>query len=56
MNDRAITFRAPEAEAARLKAYATASGRTQSDILREFIRSLETRRARPARKRQAAAE
>jgi hypothetical protein len=40
MSDRAITFRAPEAEARRLAAYAAENQRTQTDVMREFLRTL----------------
>jgi hypothetical protein len=35
-----LTFRVTEAERARLADHADANGRTQSDVLRELIRSL----------------
>lgn len=40
-----MNFRASEAEMGILKAYAAATGRAQSDIIREFIRSLEDKLA-----------
>jgi predicted DNA-binding protein len=36
-----LNFRLPEAEADLLARHAKATGRTKSDLLREFIRSLE---------------
>jgi hypothetical protein len=51
------TIRMTNEEAAILTAFAERTGRTKTDIARELIRSLETRRARPAKaasKRRAA--
>jgi hypothetical protein len=42
-NSRAITIRVPREEAAKLATYAVDNGRTQTDVLRAFIRSLKTR-------------
>jgi hypothetical protein len=41
MNERTLTFRLPETEFLILTRYAAATRRTKSDIVREFIRSLE---------------
>ena len=38
-----FSFRLPRAEADLLARHAEATGRTKTDLLREFIRSLETR-------------
>jgi Ribbon-helix-helix protein, copG family len=49
MNESAVTIRMTKAEAAILTAFATETGRTKTDILREAIRSLPTPLARPAK-------
>jgi hypothetical protein len=38
-----ITFRLPKAEKGIIETYCSATGRNQTDVLREFIRSLESR-------------
>jgi hypothetical protein len=56
MHDRtAITFRLPHAEADRLAAFAAENGRTQTEILREHIRTLKPRLARPAKGKRTVA-
>ncbi len=41
MESKQINFRLPEIELQILDRYAKSRGRTRSDVLREFIRSLE---------------
>lgn len=40
-HNKLFSMRMPEHELAILKAYCIKTGRTQSDVLREYIRSLE---------------
>lgn len=47
MDKRQINFRLPVREAEVLDRYCQATGRSRSDVLREFIRSLERRQPRP---------
>ena len=51
MNKILVNFRATESEYAHLKAYLAQTERTQTDVLRELVRSLEVspKRARPKR-------
>jgi hypothetical protein len=49
MNKILINFRATENEFAHLKAYLAQTERTQTDVLRELIRSLEVRPKRAKR-------
>jgi predicted DNA-binding protein len=49
MNNNAVTIRITDAEAALLTAIAEQTGRTKTEIVREFIRSLETQLARPTK-------
>jgi len=46
---RAVTIRLPDDEYATLNAYAAQTGRTQTEILREYIRSLPKPKKRAAR-------
>ena len=41
MKKKSITFLVPELESDRLTKYCLLTGRTQSDVLREFIRTLK---------------
>ncbi len=43
MQSKQISFRIPDCEFKTLEQYAKERGRTKSDVLREFIRSLESR-------------
>jgi hypothetical protein len=43
MNKILVNFRVTEGEYARLKAYLAQTGRTQTDVLRELVRSLKVR-------------
>ena len=54
MNESAVTVRMTKAEAALLTRFATETGRTKTDILREAIRALEISPQAPAKKRRAA--
>jgi predicted DNA-binding protein len=50
-NERNLTFRLPESEFRVLERYAAATGRTKTDLVREWIRSLEREpalKAKPA--------
>jgi hypothetical protein len=49
MSEKIVNFRLPEAEFRILSCYATATQRTKTEILREFVRSLEP----PAREAKA---
>ena len=49
MNKILINFRATESEYAHLKAYLAQTGRTQTDVLRELVRSLELQPKRAKR-------
>lgn len=40
---KAITFRLPEQELETLQAYCQQEGRNQTDVLREYIRSLKSK-------------
>jgi hypothetical protein len=47
MNTKMLTIRAPESELEILAEYARRHGRTQTDVIREFLRSLERKLERP---------
>ena len=47
MSKRMLTIRAPENELEILSRYAADTGRTQTEVVREFLRSLERRLGRP---------
>jgi predicted DNA-binding protein len=51
MNNNAVTIRVTNAEAAIFTRFAERTGRTKTDIVRELIRSLETRS--PGQRRRA---
>jgi predicted DNA-binding protein len=53
-NNRVINVRVPDNEADLLAAYAAKTGRTQTDVVRELIRSLEVRPQTNVAKRGAA--
>jgi hypothetical protein len=50
MNQKSLNIRLPENEFAALARYAAQTGRTKTEIMREFIRSLELRPAHEAKK------
>ncbi len=50
MEQARITFRLPQIEYDRLEAYSKRTGRTKTDILREFIRSLPDPDPEPEKK------
>ena len=54
MMKRMLTIRATETELSILARYAEQTGRSQSDIVREFLRSLEKRLVEAARTAKAA--
>jgi hypothetical protein len=47
MSKKMLTIRAPESELEILAEYARRHGRTQTDVVREFLRSLERKLERP---------
>jgi hypothetical protein len=47
MSKKMLTIRATESELEILASYARRHGRTQSDVVREFLRSLERKLERP---------
>lgn len=50
MEQARITFRLPQIEYDRLEAYSKRTGRTKTDILREFIRTLPDPEPEPEKK------
>jgi hypothetical protein len=54
VNEKTLNVRLPEAEFAILAAYAKAAGRTKTEVIREFIRSLtvEEKRKTPKKSRK----
>ena len=56
MNKILVNFRATESEYAHLKAYLAQTERTQTDVLRELVRSLDVtpKKSRPKRTRAQA--
>jgi predicted DNA-binding protein len=53
MNEKTLTFRLPEGEFRLLTRYAAETGRTKTDVVREFIRSLEPMAREAKRKPKA---
>jgi hypothetical protein len=49
VNEKTLNVRLPEAEFALLTAYAKAAGRTKTEIIREFVRSLAPRETKKAK-------